>query len=298
MAGYIIREREQTLVLPAAQVDSLLRQADGDAALLYLCLMRADAALTAEQLMERLHMSALRLQAARTTLEKLGLIQAQEPAPLLPAQERPEYTTEDMASMLRDGEFHMLIQQTEQALGKKLSTADLRRMANLRHEIGLPVDVIFLLIRHCIDQQERRFGQGRRPTVRQIEAEGCYWAKCGIFDQESAARYLRRDAQRREKMADYMKVLLLGQRRPVEDEEKYIGRWIDWGFSPEAVGIAYSKTVMKKQGMDWKYLNGILRRWNEQGLHTEQQIREADSRPAPRKEKNKGGSGMEEYMKW
>ena len=81
MAGYIIREREQTLVLPAAQVDSLLRQADGDAALLYLCLMRADAALTAEQLMERLHMSALRLQAARTTLEKLGLIQAQEPAP-------------------------------------------------------------------------------------------------------------------------------------------------------------------------------------------------------------------------
>ena len=40
MAGYIIREREETLVLPVGQVDQLLQTADGDAVLLYLYLMR------------------------------------------------------------------------------------------------------------------------------------------------------------------------------------------------------------------------------------------------------------------
>ena len=40
MAGYIIRDREKTLALPARQVDQLLAAADGDAALLYLALLR------------------------------------------------------------------------------------------------------------------------------------------------------------------------------------------------------------------------------------------------------------------
>ena len=41
MAGYIIRDREKTLALPARQVDQLLAAADGDAALLYLALLSA-----------------------------------------------------------------------------------------------------------------------------------------------------------------------------------------------------------------------------------------------------------------
>ena len=92
MAGYIIRDREKTLALPARQVDQLLAAADGDAALLYLYLMRAEDAVTAEQLMEKLSMSALRLQGAQTKLEKMGLIQAQG-LPLPEPEQRPaEYT--------------------------------------------------------------------------------------------------------------------------------------------------------------------------------------------------------------
>lgn len=54
----------------------------------------------------------------------------------------------------------MLVGETERSLGKKLTTMDLKRLANLRHEVGLPADVIFLLVRHCVEEQERRFGPG------------------------------------------------------------------------------------------------------------------------------------------
>ena len=169
MAGYIIQDREQMLTLPARQVDALLDLSDGDAALLYLCLMRVEGAVTPEQLMEKLHLSALRLQAAQTKLEKLGLIRAQA----LPVPEPPrrpaEFTDRELGDLLRDGEFQMLVEETERALGKKLTTMDLKRLASLHREVGLPADVIFLLVRHCVENQELRYGPGRRPTVAFIE---------------------------------------------------------------------------------------------------------------------------------
>ena len=82
MAGYIIQDREKTLVLPCRQVDQLLQAADGDAALLYLYLMRRTDAVTAEQIMQSLSMSALRLQAAQSRLEGMGLLQSR-------SEERP-----------------------------------------------------------------------------------------------------------------------------------------------------------------------------------------------------------------
>ncbi|MFR4561730.1 MAG: DnaD domain protein [Flavonifractor plautii] len=33
---------------------------------------------------------------------------------------------------------------------------------------------------------------------------------------------------------------------------------------------------MKKQSMDWSYMNGILRRWHEKGLHTLAAIQAGD----------------------
>lgn len=188
----------------------------------------------------------------------------------------------------------MLVGETERSLGKKLTTMDLKRLANLRHEVGLPADVIFLLVRHCVEEQERRFGPGRRPTVGAIEKEGYYWAKRGLFDQESAARYLRTIARRREQSGQYMAALHMGDRRPVEAEEKYIAQWMDWGFSPEMVALAYEKTVLKKQGMDWRYLNGILRRWDKEGLRTLREVQE-ERKPKPAEKKDRS---LEEFMKW
>ena len=142
MAGYILREDQPNIVLPAQQADRLIGRGDGDAALLYLYLMRAEDAVTAEQLMEKLSMSALRLQGAQTKLEKMGLIQAQG-LPLPEPEQRPaEYTATDLMQLLRDPEFEMLVGETERSLGKKLTTVDLKRLANLRHEVGLPADVI------------------------------------------------------------------------------------------------------------------------------------------------------------
>lgn len=300
MAGYILREDQPNIVLPAQQADRLIGRGDGDAALLYLCLLRADRGVTAQELQRRLKWSQLRLHAAETALQELGLIdRPPEQKPPEPAQERPVYTADDLTDLLTgDAGFRMLVPQTEEKLGKRLKTADLQILAGLYDDLGLPADVIYLLVCHCVARSEERYGPGRRPTLRQIEKEGYHWAQRGLFDQESASRYLRDWNVRRSAMSRYMQVLGLGDRRPVESEERYITDWMDKGFPPETVALACDKTVFYKKELNWRYLNGILRRWHENGWHTEEEVRQSDSRKPSRREEKKDDSRMEKYMKW
>lgn len=300
MAGYILREDQPNIVLPAQQADRLIGRGDGDAALLYLCLLRADRGVTAQELQRRLKWSQLRLHAAETALQELGLIdRPPEQKPPEPAQERPVYTADDLTDLLTgDAGFRMLVPQTEEKLGKRLKTADLQILAGLYDDLGLPADVIYLLVCHCVTRSEERYGPGRRPTLRQIEKEGYHWAQRGLFDQESASQYLRDWNVRRSAMSRYMQVLGLGDRRPMESEERYIADWMDKGFPPETVALAYDKTVFYKKELNWRYLNGILRRWHENGWHTEEEVRQSDSRKPSRREEKKDDSRMEKYMKW
>ncbi len=299
MGGYILRQEEESVVLPAGAVDRLVNQGNSDAALLYLTLMRLPSAVTPQELMRRLRWSELRLDDAETSLQQLGLLERRRAEPLPePAEERPNYTTQDVAQMLEeDRAFHQLRRQTEERLGKKLSTPDLQILAGLYDDVGLPADVIYLLVNHCITRSKKRYGEGRRPTLRQIEKEGYYWARRGIFDQERADEYLRLCDQQEEQMASYMQVLGLGRRGPVASEEKYIRRWMEQGFPPEVVALAYDKTVFYKKELNWSYLNGILRRWHENGWHTVEQVQQGDVRRKAEK-KPEQVADIDKYLKW
>lgn len=280
MSAYILRGGERSIALTCDQVDRLVQRGDGDAALLYLLLMRSGGTATEQEILRRLSWSQLRLQSADTALQELGLIQrsAQQTAPA-PAQERPVYSSEELANLLEDDRsFRMLIPQLEEKLGKKLKTADLQIVAGLYDDMGFPADVIYLLVNHCIQRLEQRYGPGRRPTLRQIEKEGYYWHQLGLFDQDSAARYLKEQQGRYMQLNRYMQVLGLGQRPPVASEEKYLLDWMGQGFPPETVALAYDKTVFYKQKLDWRYLNGILRRWHENGWHTPEEVEQGDKR--------------------
>ena len=72
-------------------------------------------------------------------------------APPLPAEndQRPEYTRADMARALEGGEFVGLTRAVEDKLGKKLTTPDLSTLLGLYDFLGLPADVIFLLVGFC-----------------------------------------------------------------------------------------------------------------------------------------------------
>lgn len=295
MSSVLVPTGDEGVTLTGQAVRRLLERGDGDAALLYLALLRRRGDVPPRSLAGELRWDRTRIEAAESTLRELELIAPAADLPLEPAEERPDYRQADIAGCLEEnGEFRRLTAEVERKLGRKLTVPDVGVLLGLNDYLGLPADVIYLLVCHCAQRTEERLGPGRRPTLRQIEREGYAWARRGIDSQAAAAEYLKNYARRQERVPQYMRVLGLGERMPSASEEKYLTAWQEMGFPPETVALAYDKTVLKCHELKWPYLNGILKRWHEAGLHTPEEAEAGDGRRAP--DKPAGGRGAWEYV--
>ena len=132
--------------MPAEAADKLIESGDGDCALLYIYFARRGSA-PAPELCRALGMTAKRLKAAADKLRALGLVTggAEEKAEGL-----PEYTAEEIVSRTRsDGGFRDVLAECESVLGHALSGADTRTLFGIYDYLGLPADVIMVLLHHC-----------------------------------------------------------------------------------------------------------------------------------------------------
>lgn len=283
MGSVLVYSPEESVTVSAQALRRLLEKGDGDAALLYLALLRHHGTIQPRALAGELRWERPRIEAAEEALRQLGLIAPAEQPPA-PAEESPAYQRSDILERLESGgEFRSLVAEVERKLGKKLTVPDIGILLGLQDYLGLPGDVIYLLVCHCAERIQRRYGPGRRPAMRQIEKEGYAWARKGIDSQRAAAAYLKQYAQRQETIPLYMRALGLGERAPSPSEEKYLTAWQEMGFAPEAVALAADKTILKCHELKWPYCNGILKRWHQAGLHTPEEIQAGD-RPGPQKE--------------
>nr|WP_325200642.1 DnaD domain protein [uncultured Oscillibacter sp.] len=301
MPSVLVHAPDDPVTLSAQAVKRLLDRGSGDAALLYLALLRRHGDAPPRSLAGELRWDKGRIEAAEAVLRDLGLIAPQGPPPE-PADEPPVYQQDEVAGKLEESEdFRRLTAEVERRLGKRLTTADISVLLGLYDYLGLPSDVIYLLVCHCAERTAARLGPGRKPTLRQIEREGYAWARRGVDTQAAAAAYLRDYNRRQGALPGFMRALRLGDRPPVESEEKYLLQWLEWGFSPEAAALAYDKTVLKCGAFKWSYCNGILRRWHEAGLHAVEEIEAGDKRPqapaAPAARTASGGAGGNAWMR-
>ena len=267
------------LALPDQAVQRLIKLDNGDAALLYLHLLRRNG-------LEGLPWPVERKQAALEALQSQGMAPRElssVPAAPIPEPAPPEYALEDITPALSDkaSTFPALCDEVERRLGKKLTANDLKILYTLYDYLALPTEVIFLLVGWCIEEMERKYGPGRRPFLSQIRKEGFAWARQGSDTVEAAERHLQTLARLRGRGAEVLRLLDIPPRPLVEREKNYIAAWDAMGFDDGALRAAYERTIMKKQSMDWSYMNGILRRWHEKGLHTLAAIQAGDRDPRP-----------------
>ncbi len=302
MAGILIPTGDESVTLSAQATKRLLEKGSGDAALLYIALLRRHGTVPPRALAGELRWERSRIEEAEAVLRELGLIATEDVSIPEPAEEKPDYQPTEVAEHLEgDQTFRLLVAEVERKLGKRLSTPDVATLLGLYDYLGLPTDVIYLLVCHCADRVAAKYGAGRRPGMKQIEKEGYTWARMGIDTQLAAAEYLKKYASRQGMVPAFMKVLHLGDRLPSASEEKYLNAWQEMGFAPEAVAIAYDKTVLRCHEFKWPYCNGILKRWHGAGLHTVAEIEAAD-RPAHKRQNTAAaGQGVlvdEEMLKY
>ena len=272
-----------SLVISQTDVRKLLSAASPDAALLYIYVASGNRPETAS---EQLNMNESRYQCAGATLRQLGLWPEKRPTHIA-SGERPNYTEMDVLTAIeRDTSFRGLYGDVQRLMGRTLNTEELKILLSFVNYLGLPADVISVLVCYCKDRARQK-GSLRNPSLRTIEKEAFSWAERGIDTVEEAAAFIQNQNFRNSRLRRLMDVLQIRGRNLTAAEERYAQSWLDAGLEEELISMAYERTCLNTGGLNWPYMNKILQRWQEQGFRTAEDVQSGDHKAVP-----KGASGQ------
>lgn len=286
---------DQNFLISPHSADLIIGLRDGDAALLYLYLCRHGMQ-DREQIVRDLFLPKQRLSEALERLEMLGLLTLTELTPsehrnasrgenpacgnVAPSsiqQDLPDYTAAEVKSRKdSDSAFSALISEAQLIMGRPLSTPDLIKLLGIYDHLDLPPEVVMELMNFVAELYRWKYGERRRPSARAFELEARAWVERGITDFDSAEQYIRTARERRSLEGAIKTAMKIDGRDFTDTERRYVEQWLNWGFGAEAIAIAYDKTVTNTRKFSPAYMNKILMRWNEKGLHSAAEIQAKD----------------------
>lgn len=179
--------------------------------------------------------------------------------------QKPDYvfTSQRLAV---DEELKILVSESQTALGKVLSNSDISTLLMLKDTCGLPLDVIIMLIQYCISID--------KGNMRAIEKIGIGWADEGIDTLEAADNKIRKVKQMNKNFSVVSSAFgLKNAGSPTKKQLEYSEKWVgEWKFSPEMLREAYERCVDSKGAMKFSYIDGILKRWNSNGIRNKKEL--------------------------
>lgn len=274
-------------LISRSDAQTLILAHDGDCALLHLwveltgstdleqaardlCMTRAQVDSAAEKLTRMLHSRETEFFSKATGI---GEQEKNTPSPnttiLLPSDEFPEYTGAEIDSCSRnDSGFRAVLCECELLFGKQLSRHDMGRLLGIYNHLGLPAEVIFILLHYCADVSRGPVGADRKPTMRFIEQQAYIWVNREITTMEAAEEYVEKQKALLENENRIRHILEIYDRKLTTMEKNYISSWLAMDFSDDAVRLAYERCINNIGKRSFSYINSILIHWHEAGIHT------------------------------
>lgn len=250
-------------VAPCGMLDKLIATADGDAALLYLYVLRYGRA-DETAAMRALHLSKERYERAAFTLN--GLITPAAPTQVDKPSDTPQYTADELRrARLDDHKFAGVCATAEGVLGRTLTEAQLRCLLTAYDHLGLSAEAIIELLSYL---------KGEKGVVRlaDIRREAYLWADMGVVTAQQAQQYLAHKANEKPLSEAVYKALGADPAQPAPKEQRVCRFALAHGFPPEAIELAVRRTDKQQGHKSLDYTLGILRRWDEAGVHTVSEI--------------------------
>jgi len=292
----------ETVTLTGQTIDKLIRAGNGDAALLYLYILKTHGQRSSSDAAAALGKCSDDIVSSMSVLARIGLVQItdemiedekSDSKPVSKDAKMPESTDleppdlsdgetraraiDEMKQELESGSvFACLVDETQRSLGKILTPDELLRLFGIYDNLRMEPEVILHLITHCITESRGR-SNGRMPSIRYIEKAAYTWEREGIVTLDCAEKYLKELEARKTARGEIKESLQIRNRELSETEKKYVDNWINMNFGPDAVEIAYDRTVMQTGKLAWRYMDTIISSWHEKGLHTAEEIMKKDS---------------------
>ena len=195
-----------------------------------------------------------------------------------------------VAKRLRaDKNLVFLMDEAQRILGKVLSNSDTATLVMLHDTVGLPVEVILMLMEHCV--------QIDKGNMRYIEKTGIQWASDGVTTISLAEEKIKRYSE--SSVAWTTVAAVFGLRiagTPTKKQLEFADLWVNiWKFTEDMLRLAYERCVDSKGELNLSYINGILRRWYEQGLRNPDEVMNSEKAKSKKKHGSSSDSESASY---
>lgn len=288
--------------LPAEIAGESLRKAGADELRLAIYLYaHAGESLPEAQVADATGLSTDELAKAVETLSKQGVITLEngvvKPVPRGKAEKgRPRYTTDDIeAAVKRNPHIKSMLDLIQERMGALLPFEDVAALFSLYDFVGLPPDVIVMLVEFCLQNGKR--------SLRYMEKVAVDWATRGITSVGAAEEYIM-ECERRGTLEGRVRALLgMGKRALSKKERDMIEQWAAGAVTDELLQAAYERAADATGDPTLAYMNRILSDWREKGFKTAQEALGEKKPPAARKggrgksAERKGSLDLDDYEK-
>ncbi len=288
MNKYIFDEPEDYIKLSSRFIEKYLPQADGTFVKIYLLGIKQcgeNTALTFSGIAAALGVLESDVLRAWKYWESKGVIKLEGAAdgdftvtflspdeplnrtfPVITPQ-KPSYSASEISKYASDHEeMRDLLRHCEKTLGKTLSSNDQSTVFSFHDWLGLPVDVITVLITYCASVNKK--------SMRSIELMAINWSEMEINSLEKAEQYLTVLQENNSKINSYKRAIGIFGRVLTKAELDYLSAWAYKLASPtELVKLAAEITALNTGKTSLPYMNTMLTEWHGKGIKTAAEAR-------------------------
>lgn len=194
-----------------------------------------------------------------------------------PQQEKRPTFREAVARQKNSTDFDYLLKTAEQRLGRSLGPGDAETFLYIYETVGLPVEVILMLLVHAVNNGKVKSRSG---FCTYLEKAALAWAEQGIVTVAAAEAELCRQ-ERRNAVREHVGRLFNLERPLTLLQVDAAIQWLDeWHFSDAMLLLAATKCREKTGRVNVNYVTRILEGWLADGVSTPEAAAEA---AAPKK---------------
>lgn len=176
----------------------------------------------------------------------------------------------DLLSALDNKNTKEILKEIEILLGRTLSSKEMITYLSWETELGFSLELILFLIEYCVSKNKK--------NASYIEKVALAWHDSGIKTIEEANRQIANTEDKWVKIREVLNYLGIKNTDIMKPQQDMIEKWLlDYNFSTEVILRACKICSERLNRADFKYIDGILRKWNEAGYKTLEDILSKDT---------------------
>ena len=160
-----------------------------------------------------------------------------------------EYSATEIDS-LHDEDIKKLTLCAEKTYGKLLNYAELNMLASLYDAVGLPCEVLMILIEYT--------GALGKKTMRYLQTAASDWKAAEIDTPKKAHQHITYLEQQKEYYSQMKDILGIYGREFTKREREYLDKWKKEGYSPDKIKESYEKTVDATGKIAFGYMDKVI----------------------------------------